>query len=153
MRTLSWNMPMTWVFMACWTGMSRGMAKGKHLSETTLGASRPRQKCHGKGQPFSQQTTPVTPALLSWFLRCCFPSFHFKLMLFSFTACFEMDTSVIVLLTECVRGGNHYFKEPGSCKRITMEGCHLRTVFQRQRIVLKEYFYEKSERICSQIKR
>lgn len=118
------------------------MAKEWHLSEITLSASRPQQKPHGKGQPLSQETTAVTPAVLSWLLRCCFPRFHLKLILFSFPACFEMDTSVIVLLTECVRGGNHYFKEPGSCKRITMEGYHLRTVFQRQRIVLKEYFFE-----------
>ena len=69
-------------------------------------------------------------------------------MLFSFIACFEMDMLVIALFTEDLLGVSHYLKEPESRKRITIDGCNLRTVFQRQRIVLKEYFFEKSERIA-----
>lgn len=68
-------------------------------------------------------------------------------MLFSFIACFKMNMLVIVLFTENLLGVSHYLKEPESCKRITIERCNLRAIFQRQRIVLKEYFSEKSERI------
>lgn len=74
--------------------------------------------------------------------------FNLKFMLFSFLACFEMDMLVIVLFTENLLGVSHYLKEPETCRSITIEGCNLRTVFQRRRIVLKENFFEKSERLA-----